>query len=75
MIVKTIDNKDYWGIRTDYPELGGTEQEDIQVAHSRKRGRKDDARFTKKEKMGVGINGWNEDGKLFTKLLGRLKGY
>ena len=62
MIVKMIDNKDCWGIRTDDPELGGTEQVDMHVAHSKKRGRKDNTRFTKKGKMGVGIDGWNEDG-------------
>ena len=63
VIVKMIDNKDCWGMGTGDPELGWTEEEDIPVAHSRKRGIKGGIWFTKKGKMGVGIDGWNEDGK------------
>jgi len=70
VVVKMIDNQYGWGIRTGDAVLEGAEEGAINVAHVNKRGRKTNTRFTKKGRMSVGVDGWNEEGKNFTKLLG-----
>ena len=69
VVVKMIDNQYGWGIRTGDAVLEGVEEGAINVAHVSKRGRKSSTRFTKKGRMSVGVDGWNEEGKSLYKIL------